>query len=684
MLTNELIKKYQFFLNYNHTSIEEMEGVLQCNKRTVMIDIQKVNEMLVILELPTITVQNNFIITPDISITNILKYVDIASKNYVFQEERIDMLIFYIILRSDYISNSHLQDFLRMSKNSILADLKEVKVILKKYELQLIYSRDKGYYIDGNSNKIRELLERTIGNLITLVCGRNILRYIFNECNLMYQEELFFNLLKIYSDKYQLIFIAEKIDTVAILMAVINEYSLKESYIKNTEDFEKIIETPLLRLLIDIEEKFPNLSKEREFLLSRLAGCVQGDLNINPEPEIIKIMDEIILQVKVNTGLEFPETFQFRKNLYAHLYPAFYRQIFDVSLKNPLTSQIIKEYDYLFALIKRSLKPLEEATCKKISNDEIAYFTIHFGGYLENIQKESITEKNVAMVICPNGISSSLILRAELKQIFPMIEFYTMSFNDYKKNIGIQKVDMIFSTMSIEVDKPLFIVKTIMNSTEKILLKKKVFETFHLKKEEFISVEEILKIIAKHVLIKNEKELRNDLTKYLFANKEVVLGGDSLKDLVKKELIQQLDKVNDWQTAVRIASKPLLDYGYIEESYVEAIISSVNEIGPYIVLAPKVAVPHASPDAGVHRLGISLLQLKEPVNFGLADDEDKNVQLIFVLATVDSSAHLKALQQLALILDDDDIIESLIRAEMPEEILGLIERTIEEGGEWDD
>lgn len=684
MLTNELIKKYQFFLNYNHTSIDEMEGVLQCNKRTVLIDIQKVNEMLMELELPTITIQNNFIIAPDISITNILKNVDIASKNYIFQEERIDMLIFYIILCSDYISNSHLQDFLRMSKNSILADLKEVRDILKKYELQLIYSRDKGYYIDGNSNKIRELLEVTIGNLITLVCGRNILRYIFKECNLVYQEELILNLLKIYSDNYQLIFIAEKIDTVAILMAVFNEYSLKEPYIKNVEDFEKIIETPLLRLLIDIEGHFPNLSKEREFLLSRLAGCVQGDLNINPEPEIIKIMDEIILQVKVNTGLEFPETFQFRKNLYAHLYPAFYRQIFGVSLKNSLTSQIIKEYNYLFALIKRSLKPLEEATCKKISNDEIAYFTIHFGGYLENIQKKSITEKIVAMVICPNGISSSLILRAELKQIFPMIEFYTMSFNDYKKNIDIQKVDMIFSTMSIEVDRPLFIVKTIMNSTEKMLLKKKVFETFHLKKEEFISVDEIFNIISKHVLIKNEKELKKDLTKYLFANKEVVLGGDSLKDLVKKELIQQLDTVNDWQTAVRIASKPLLEQGYIEESYVEAIISSVNEIGPYIVLAPKVAVPHASPDAGVHRLGISLLQLKEPVNFGLADDEDKNVQLIFVLATVDSSAHLKALQQLALILDDDDIIESLIRAEIPEEILGLIEKVIQEGGEWDD
>ena len=86
----------------------------------------------------------------------------------------------------------------------------------------------------------------------------------------------------------------------------------------------------------------------------------------------------------------------------------------------------------------------------------------------------------------------------------------------------------------------------------------------------------------------------------------------------------------------------------------------------------------------MHRLGISLLQLKEPVNFGSEDDEDKNVQLIFVLATVDSTAHLKALQQLALILDDDDIIENLIKAETPKEILGLIEKVIEEGGEWDD
>ena len=95
----------------------------------------------------------------------------------------------------------------------------------------------------------------------------------------------------------------------------------------------------------------------------------------------------------------------------------------------------------------------------------------------------------------------------------------------------------------------------------------------------------IFTLKIRKILIKNEKELKKDLTKYLFANKEVVLGGDSLKDLVKKELIQQLDKVNDWQTAVRIASKPLLEQGYIEIETLEGMMKA--SFGDYIIKGIK-------------------------------------------------------------------------------------------------
>ena len=83
----------------------------------------------------------------------------------------------------------------------------------------------------------------------------------------------------------------------------------------------------------------------------------------------------------------------------------------------------------------------------------------------------------------------------------------------------------------------------------------------------------------------------------------------------------------------------------------------------------------------MHQLGISLLQVKEPVDFSEDDDDDKKVQLIFVLAAVDSTAHLRALQELALILDDEEAIDSLIAASDPREILAIVEKIIEEGGE---
>ncbi|MDU5922854.1 MAG: PTS sugar transporter subunit IIA, partial [Finegoldia magna] len=58
-----------------------------------------------------------------------------------------------------------------------------------------------------------------------------------------------------------------------------------------------------------------------------------------------------------------------------------------------------------------------------------------------------------------------------------------------------------------------------------------------------------------------------------------------MSDLIKKELIRIEDHANDWKDAIRIAAKSLLDNGYINEQYVADMIKSVEDAGPYIVLA---------------------------------------------------------------------------------------------------
>lgn len=683
MFTNELIKKYQFFLNYTNSSIGELENLSNGSRRTILSDILRINEALSHLLLPTIRIENDLIRVPAISSKELLGHVDI-SRSYTFQHERLDMIVLYLLLYPDYISNYHLQDLLRMSKNSVVADLKDIRELLKNQSISLQYRRSEGYYLEGTGSQLRQLLERTIEKLMRLESGRFILDYVLKECRIATKEAAIFSHIRTLSEKYQLTFIFENVKIVSLVMAILNDIEIEGDYQVKQEDYRNIKETALLKLVEELEEEYPKLTKERDYILSRLAGCLQGNLDLTPDPTVVQIMDEIIKQVKANTGLEFPMGIHFRKNLFAHLYPSYYRLLFNISLHNPLTHQIKREYRSLYELIRRSLKPLEEMTGKPLSSDEIAYFTIHFGGYLQAKVKRREAKDLRAMIVCPNGVSTSLMLQSELEKIFPRMEFQSISRSHFKTvdNMERDDVQVIFSTTHLESQDKVFLVKPLMTSIEKILLKRRVYEYLHLEKEDVVSIDELMGIVAKYTTIKNEEGLKNELIHYLFAqNNQQVLGGDSLTDLLKEELIQQVDSVSTWQDAVGLAARPLLANGYIEESYIQAMIASINETGPYIVLAPKVAVPHASPDAGVHQLGISLLQVKEPVDFSEEGDDDKKVQLIFVLAAVDSTAHLRALQELALILDDEEAIDSLIAASDPREILAIIDKIIEEGGE---
>lgn len=684
MFTNELIKKYQFFLNYTNSSIGELENLSNSSRRTILSDILRINEALSYLLLPNIRIENDLIRVPAISSGELLGHVDISSRSYIFQHERLDMIVLYLLLYPDYISNYHLQDLLRMSKNSVVADLKDIRELLINQSISLQYRRSEGYYLEGTGSQLRQLLERTIEKLMRLESGRFILDYVLKECRIATKDAAIFSHIRTLSEKYQLTFIFENVKIVSLVMAILNEIEIEGDYQVKQEDYRNIKATALLKLVEELEEEYPKLTKERDYILSRLAGCLQGNLDLNPDPTVVQIMDEIIKQVKANTGLEFPMGIHFRKNLFAHLYPSYYRLLFNISLHNPLTHQIKREYRSLYELIRRSLKPLEEMTGKPLSSDEIAYFTIHFGGYLQSQVKHREGKDLRAMIVCPNGISTSLILQSELEKIFPRMKFQSISRSHFKTvdNMERDDIQVIFSTTHLESKQKVFLVKPLMTSIEKILLKRRVYEYLHLEKEDVVSIDELMGIVAKYTTIKNEEGLKNELIHYLFAqNNQQLLGGDSLTDLLKEELIQQVDSVSTWQDAVGLAAQPLLAHGYIEESYIQAMIASINETGPYIVLAPKVAVPHASPDAGVHQLGISLLQVKEPVDFSEDDDDDKKVQLIFVLAAVDSTAHLRALQELALILDDEEAIDSLIAASDPREILAIIEKIIEEGGE---
>lgn len=143
-----------------------------------------------------------------------------------------------------------------------------------------------------------------------------------------------------------------------------------------------------------------------------------------------------------------------------------------------------------------------------------------------------------------------------------------------------------------------------------------------------------------------------------------------IKLLSKNQRIMFEDKPITWVESIEKVSKPLLNESVIKESYVQKMIDNVNGLGPYIVIAPKIALAHARPEDGVNEMGLSLLITKETVKF--SEKEEHNAQLIFSLAATDSVSHLSLLSDLAQIFSDQANINSLCELRTSEEVLQFI------------
>ena len=145
----------------------------------------------------------------------------------------------------------------------------------------------------------------------------------------------------------------------------------------------------------------------------------------------------------------------------------------------------------------------------------------------------------------------------------------------------------------------------------------------------------------------------------------------ALSEMLGEETIAIGLSVRDWQEALREAGSLLVMAGAVEPRYVEAMVQMVQEIGPYIVVAPGVALPHARPEDGVKKDCMSLVTLMPPVDFG--NKYNDPVRLVVAFAATDKKTHVDALAELAKLLGNSTMLDDLDRASSPEEIMRLID-----------
>lgn len=113
----------------------------------------------------------------------------------------------------------------------------------------------------------------------------------------------------------------------------------------------------------------------------------------------------------------------------------------------------------------------------------------------------------------------------------------------------------------------------------------------------------------------------------------------------------------DWSEAIKVCGQLMRRAGSIEEGYIGAMIDAVHEMGPYMVIAPHLAIAHAAAGPHVLKDDLVLVVFRTPVEFHSPNDP---VHVLFGICATEPGKHLEQMQELAGLLDDDDVYRSFL------------------------
>lgn len=142
-----------------------------------------------------------------------------------------------------------------------------------------------------------------------------------------------------------------------------------------------------------------------------------------------------------------------------------------------------------------------------------------------------------------------------------------------------------------------------------------------------------------------------------------------MKGLVlNKENVRLQVAAKTWEEAIRYGAGMLVEQGTATQEYVDGIINAINKLGPYIVVADGLAIPHTRPEEGAKAIGCSLITLKDPVIF----EGNDPVSVMICFSAVDSESHMDILKMIVEIVDQG-VIEKIAKMTDVDKLLKFLE-----------
>lgn len=628
-------------LHQNGVLFDQVLEKFEISRRTLYYDIKKINESL--FEIGSIIKQGEQLYLEGnhklISFT-LQEESDENLEKYLEYKER-KKFILRKVFSNVTIDVSTLAKEMYVSEGTIALTIKQLKEELQADNVQLYY--DQGYKIKGSERSIRDLF---------------LMHFAEPSIEIDIDERV-----EEFNDKSNLDLADFSKSILTRFLTFLHMRIEKERYIEDLDIFHDAEDFPYYEH-IGILCKSLNHKEEKRYV----AAFVSSLSSLNPyvdEKMIHTFVEQLLFSIENNLLIIIDNKDELKSGIIRHLYSSYNRIKYQFPIYNPLLEEIKLRFEPLFRITKNLF--LEKhfiPALSKIREEEIAFIVSYLGAYISKDRLRKMSPR--VLIVCPNGITVSKTIEYQLEQYFPQMEIVNTVPVSKIHEIN-EEYDYIISTVEIKQEENVIIVNPILRSVDLDEIGVNIYQ--RRSHESKIDIGHLIDIIRENADIKNEEKLRKALYDSIYKINKLRGGTYMLEDLLVKENIRIDTNSYTWEEAIKEAAKPLLEKELIEARYVEAMINSVKENGPYIVIDEYIALAHARPKDGVNELSMSMLKVDKSIDF-LGEE----VKVVVVLAATDNTKHIEALASLTELFMEEDSKEKILKATEIEEIHELVKK----------
>lgn len=385
-------------------------------------------------------------------------------------EERIKYVMERLLLTSDYVKLEELAEELFISRSTLQGVIKDVREILKEYDLNLDQKPNYGVKVIGDEMKIRFCISEYVLNQNPQIMDESVELLSFGSKQ---EIETIRDCILSKLRKYQIVIsdvnLHNLITHIAIACRRIREKNTVEMVTDQLISVTKEKEYKVAEEIVgDIEKKlnitFPK--SEIAYISIHLQGTKLVNPKINKE-ELRQVIPEDVLNVAQSMIEAIDAQFYFNLKqdadllsaLCLHLKPAINRIKYNMNLRNPLLEEIKAKYPLSFEAALTGVEKIKEKYGIEFDENEIGYIALHIEVALER-QKELNKKAHKCLIVCASGLGTSQLLSYKLKnrfgdrlQISGTSEYYNL------KNQPLNEIDLIISTIPIKEKLPVPVIQ---------------------------------------------------------------------------------------------------------------------------------------------------------------------------------------------------------------------------------